>query len=163
MADKILAIFAKEFTDNKFVVDSTTEIGPKVGKDLRDDALIAVLVSAIGMILYIAWRFEFSFGVAAGIATFHDVLSVLGIFYLLGKEVNLLLITALLTVAGYSLTDTVVIYDRIRENLRLRPRDHLGRCHELEHQRGLEPDPRDRHHRFPRAGSSVLLRRRGPA
>ena len=126
VADKILAIFAKEFADNKFVVDSTTEIGPKVGKNLRDDALIAVIVSAIGMILYLAWRFEFSFGVTAAIATFHDVLAVLGIFYILGKEVNLLLITALLTLAGYSLSDTVVIYDRIRENLRLRPRDFLG-------------------------------------
>jgi preprotein translocase subunit SecF len=124
-ADKILAVFTKEFADNKFVVDSTTEIGPKVGKSLRDDAMIAVIVSAIGMIVYLAWRFEFSFGVAAAAATFHDVLSVLGIFNILGKEVNLLLITALLTLAGYSLTDTVVVYDRIRENLRLRPRDPL--------------------------------------
>ncbi len=126
VADKIVAIFAKEFADNKFVVDSTTEIGPKVGKSLRDDALVAILFSAIGMIAYIAWRFEFSFGVAAAIATFHDVFAVLGLFYVLGKEVNLLFITALLTLAGYSLSDTVVIYDRIRENLRLRPRDFLG-------------------------------------
>jgi preprotein translocase subunit SecF len=125
VADKIVAVFSKEFADNKFQVDSTTEIGPKVGKSLRDDALIAVIVSAIGMIVYLAWRFEFSFGVAAAAATFHDVLSVLGIFNILGKEVNLLLITALLTLAGYSLTDTVVVYDRIRENLRLRPRDPL--------------------------------------
>jgi len=125
VADKILAVFSKEFADNKFLVDSTTEIGPKVGKSLRDDALIAVIVSAIGMIVYLAWRFEFSFGVAAAAATFHDVLSVLGIFNILGKEVNLLLVTALLTLAGYSLTDTVVVYDRIRENLRLRLRDPL--------------------------------------
>jgi preprotein translocase subunit SecF len=124
-ADKILAIFSKEFADNKFQVDSTTEIGPKVGKTLRDDALIAVIFSAVGMIVYLAWRFEFSFGVAAAAATFHDVLSVLGIFNILGKEINLLLVTALLTLAGYSLTDTVVVYDRIRENLRLRPRDPL--------------------------------------
>jgi preprotein translocase subunit SecF len=125
VADRIVAVFSKEFADNKFQVDSTTEIGPKVGKSLRDDAMIAVIVSAIGMIVYLAWRFEFSFGVAAAAATFHDVLSVLGIFNILGKEVNLLLITALLTLAGYSLTDTVVIYDRIRENLRLRPKDPL--------------------------------------
>jgi preprotein translocase subunit SecF len=125
VADKILAIFTKDFADNKFVVDSTTEIGPKVGKSLRDDALVAILFAAIGMIIYIAWRFEFSFGVAAAIATFHDVLAVLGVFYILGKEVNLLLVTALLTLAGYSLSDTVVIYDRIRENLRLRTRDPL--------------------------------------
>lgn len=126
VADKIVEIFTKEFSDNKFVVDSTTEIGPKVGKTLQQDTLIAVIVSAIGMILYLAWRFEFSFGVAAAAATFHDVLSVLGIFNILGKEVNLLLVTALLTLAGYSLTDTVVVYDRIRENLRLRPRDPLA-------------------------------------
>jgi preprotein translocase subunit SecF len=126
VADKILAIFAKEFADNKFAVDSTTEIGPKVGKNLQHDTLIAVILSAIGMIIYLAWRFEFSFGVAAAMATFHDVLSVLGVFFILGKEVNLLLVTALLTLAGYSLTDTVVVYDRIRENLRLRPKDLLG-------------------------------------
>ncbi len=126
VADKIVSIFTKEFTDNKFVIDSTTEIGPKVGKTLRDDALIAVVVSAIGMIVYLAWRFEFVFGVAAAAATFHDVLAVLGLFYVLGKEVNLLLITALLTLAGYSLTDTVVVYDRIRENLRIRTRDPLA-------------------------------------
>jgi len=126
VADRIVETFAKEFADNKFAVDSTTEIGPKVGKTLQQDALIAVIISAIGMILYLAWRFEFSFGVAAAAATFHDVLSVLGIFNILGKEVNLLLVTSLLTLAGYSLTDTVVVYDRIRENLRLRPKDPLG-------------------------------------
>jgi preprotein translocase subunit SecF len=124
-ADKIVQIFAKEFSGNKFVVESTTEIGPKVGRNLQHDTLIAVVIAAIGMIVYIAWRFEFSFGVAACVATFHDVLAVLGIFFILGKEVNLLLVTGLLTLAGYSLTDTVVVYDRIRENLRLRPKDAL--------------------------------------
>ncbi len=126
VADTIVQIFAKEFSDNKFVVDSTTEIGPKVGRNLQHDTLIAVIISAVAMIVYIAWRFEFSFGVAACLATYHDVLAILGIFFLLGKEVNLLLITALLTLAGYSLTDTVVVYDRIRENLRLRPKDNLA-------------------------------------
>ncbi len=126
VADRIKEIFTKAFSDNKFVVEASTEIGPKVGQSLQHDALIAVIISAAGMILYIAWRFEFSFGVAAAIATFHDVLVVLGVFFILGKEVNLLLVTALLTLAGYSLTDTVVVYDRIRENLRLRPRDPLA-------------------------------------
>ncbi len=125
VADKVVEVFHKAFTDNKLTVDSTTEIGPKVGKSLQHDTLIAVIISAIGMIVYIAWRFEFSFGVAACIATFHDVLAVLGIFFILGKEVNLLLVTALLTLGGYSLTDTVVVYDRIRENLRLRTKDPL--------------------------------------
>jgi preprotein translocase SecF subunit len=77
-------------------------------------------VSALAIIVYLAWRFEFKFGVAAAIATFHDVAAVVGIFYVLGREMDLLFITALLTIAGYSLTDTVVIFDRIRENIRLR-------------------------------------------
>jgi len=71
-----------------------------------------------GIIGYLAFRFNISFGVAAAIATFHDVLAVLGIFYILNKEINLLIVTALLTLAGYSLTDTVVVFDRIRENMK---------------------------------------------
>ncbi|HEX2055481.1 MAG TPA: protein translocase subunit SecF, partial [Nitrospiraceae bacterium] len=74
-------------------------------------------------IVYIAMRFELRFGLAAAIATFHDVLAVLGAFYVLDKEITLLVVTALLTLAGYSLTDTVVIFDRIRENLRMRRRE----------------------------------------
>src|SRR5208282_6854929 len=70
-----------------------------------------------GILLYVAWRFQLRFGIGATIATFHDVLAVLGIFYILNKEMNLIFLTAVLTVAGYSLTDTVVVFDRIRENL----------------------------------------------
>jgi preprotein translocase subunit SecF len=125
IADRVVAVFAKEFPDNHFVVDATTEIGPTVGKKLQQDALIAVLISFAGIILYIAARFEFRFGLAAAIATFHDVLAVLGGFYLLDKEITLLVVTALLTLAGYSLTDTVVVFDRIRENLKLRRRDSI--------------------------------------
>lgn len=122
-AERVMAVFAKEFPNNHFVVESTTEIGPTIGKKLQEDALIAVVMSFAGIILYIAARFELRFGVAAALATFHDVLAVLGAFYLLDKEITLLVVTALLTLAGYSLTDTVVVFDRIRENLRLRRRD----------------------------------------
>jgi len=122
-AERVMAIFAKEFPNNKFMVDSSTEIGPTIGKKLQEDALIAVVMSFAGIILYIAARFELRFGVAAALATFHDVLAVLGAFYLLDKEITLLVVTALLTLAGYSLTDTVVVFDRIRENLKLRRRD----------------------------------------
>ncbi|HEX9154757.1 MAG TPA: protein translocase subunit SecF [Nitrospira sp.] len=123
-AERVVVIFTKEFPANKFVVDSTTEIGPTIGKKLQEDALIAVLVSFAGIILYIAARFEFRFGIAAALATFHDVLAVLGAFYVLDKEITLLVVTALLTLAGYSLTDTVVVFDRIRENLRMRRREN---------------------------------------
>lgn len=122
-AERVMAVFAKDFPNNKFVVDATTEIGPTIGKKLQEDALIAVVISFIGIILYIAARFELRFGVAAALATFHDVLAVLGAFYVLDKEITLLVVTALLTLAGYSLTDTVVVFDRIRENLRLRRRE----------------------------------------
>ena len=125
VADRVISAFSKEMPNNRFVVDSTTEIGPTIGRKLQQDALIAVLISFVGIILYIAARFELRFGVAAAIATFHDVLAVLGAFYVLDKEITLLVVTALLTLAGYSLTDTVVVFDRIRENLRVRRRDDI--------------------------------------
>lgn len=113
------------FPDNPFIVESSTEIGPSIGKKLRNDTLIAIAVAMLGIILYIAWRFDFKFGIAAAMATFHDVLAIFAIFFLLGKEVNLLLITAVLTIAGYSLTDTVVVFDRIRENLHKNMKESL--------------------------------------
>ncbi len=122
-AEKVVSIFTKEFPGNTFVVESTTEIGPTIGKKLQEDALVAIVISFAGIILYIAARFEFRFGIAAALATFHAVLAVLGAFYVLDKEITLLVVTALLTLAGYSLTDTVVVFDRIRENLRMRRRD----------------------------------------
>jgi preprotein translocase subunit SecF len=120
VAERVVAVFTKEFPANRFVVDSSTEIGPTIGQKLQQDALIAILVSFAGIILYVAARFELRFGIAAALATFHDVLAVLGAFYLLDKEITLLVVTALLTLAGYSMTDTVVVFDRIRENLRMR-------------------------------------------
>jgi len=109
--------FKTEFADNPFTVESSTEIGPSIGDKLRKDTMIAVALSLLGIILYIAWRFDFKFGIGATIATMHDVLAMIAVFYILNKEINLLFITAVLTIAGYSLTDTVVIFDRIRENL----------------------------------------------
>ncbi len=126
VAGAVEEVFRKEFTANKFTVESSSEIGPSVGDKLRKDTLIAVLISIVGIIIYIAWRFDFKFGVAAAIATFHDVLAIFAIFFLLNKEVNLLLITAALTIAGYSLTDTVVVFDRIRENLHKNMKDSLA-------------------------------------
>lgn len=117
VADTIEDIFKKEFPGNTFIMESSTEIGPSVGDKLRKDTLIAVAISMLGIIIYIAWRFDFKFGVGAIVATLHDVLAMFAVFYLFNKEINLLFITAVLTVAGYSLTDTVVVFDRIRENL----------------------------------------------
>jgi preprotein translocase subunit SecF len=124
-SDRVQAMFKQEFPENPFEVVSIVEIGPVIGQALQRDALVAIAVTLIAIVIYIALRFEFRFGVAAAIATLHDILAVLGIFYVLHKEINLLIITALLTLAGYSLTDTVVVFDRIRENLKRNRRDPL--------------------------------------
>jgi len=125
VAGTVEEVFRKEFPANPFTVESSTEIGPSIGEKLRKDTLIAIVIALIGIILYIAWRFDFKFGVAAAIATLHDVLAIFAIFFVLGKEVDLLLITAVLTIAGYSLTDTVVVFDRIRENMRKNLKESL--------------------------------------
>ncbi len=124
-SDKIQTVFKQEFPNNPFEVISIEEIGPVIGQALKRQSLWAITVSIAAIIVYIAFRFQFKFGVAAAIATVHDVLAVLGIFYILHKEINLLIVTALLTLAGYSLTDTVVVFDRIRENIKRNKREPL--------------------------------------
>ena len=109
-----------------FTVEGINDVGPAIGGELLAAAQKAILLSLVGIVLYIWYRFEFTFGVAATIATFHDVLAVLGIVWLLNREITFLTVSALLTLAGYSLTDTVVVYDRIRENLRGRRRGSFG-------------------------------------
>jgi SecD/SecF fusion protein len=126
MSDKVASILSQEFPQNHFSIERVAEIGSSVSKALQQAALIAITISLAGIIIYLAWRFEFRFGIAATIATFHDVLAVLGVFFLLGREITLLVVTALLTLAGYSLTDTVVVFDRIRENLGKRTKKDLG-------------------------------------
>ena len=123
---KIKETLTQGFSDNPFILESSNEVGPVIGRELQVAALWAIVVSLLGIVTYIAWRFEFRFGIAATVATFHDVLVVLGIFFLMGKEITLLIVTALLTLAGYSLTDTVVVFDRIRENFRARRRGSLA-------------------------------------
>lgn len=126
MAEDIRAILNKSLPQNNFKIEGTEEIGASISQYLRNRALLAVGISLVGIILYLAWRFELIFGIAAAAATFHDVMAVLGIFYLLNKEITLLVVTALLTLGGYSLTDTVVVFDRIRENL-ARSRESLAK------------------------------------
>jgi preprotein translocase subunit SecF len=127
-AELVPAAFVKAQPGLQVTVDSTTEIGPSIGEKLRKDTIIAVAISMLGIICYIAWRFDFKFGVGAVIATLHDVLAMFAAYYLTGREFNLLFITAVLTIAGYSLTDTVVIFDRIRENLH---KDLKGSLHKI--------------------------------
>jgi len=126
VADPVLKLLRDKLPGNPFAVESVSEIGPAIGHKLRQDATWALAISALAIIVYLAWRFEFKFGVTAAIATFHDIFAMVGIFWALGIEQDLLFITALLTIGGYSLTDTVVIFDRIRENIRLRKRNSFS-------------------------------------
>lgn len=127
-AETIPVALQKGLPGTVITVESTTEIGPSVGEKLRKDTLIAVAISMLGIICYIAWRFDFHFGVSAIVATLHDIMAMFAVFYLFNKEINLLFITAVLTIAGYSLTDTVVVFDRIRENLH---KDLKGAMHNI--------------------------------
>lgn len=115
--DKIGQILSTRLSDKKYEVLETNMVGSMVGKTLKQNAIIAIIFSLVGIIVYIWIRFNFVFGIAATIATFHDVIIMLGLFFIMGREMNILFVTALLTIAGYSLTDTVVVYDRIRENM----------------------------------------------
>ena len=122
VTEPVLKLFREKMPGNPFTVESISEIGPAIGHKLRQDATWALGIAFVAIIIYLAWRFEFKFGVTAAVATFHDIFAMVGIFWALGIEQDLLFITALLTIGGYSLTDTVVIFDRIRENIRLRKR-----------------------------------------
>jgi len=106
-------------------VRSVDMVGPKVGAELRSKAIAATLYALAGMLVYIAFRFEWIYGVAAVVACFHDTIITIGLFSLFGKEIDLTVIAALLTLVGYSMNDTIVIFDRIRENLKLSRREPL--------------------------------------
>jgi preprotein translocase subunit SecF len=108
-----------------YSVRSVDMVGPKVGAELRAKAIAATLYALAGMLVYIAFRFEWIYGVAAVIAVFHDTIITLGMFSIFGKEIDLTVIAALLTLVGYSMNDTIVIFDRIRENLKLSRREPL--------------------------------------
>ena len=106
------------FKDNRLEVRSVDSVGARIGKELASSAILAVLVTLLLVLIYLSWRFEFRFGVGAVVALFHDVLITLGIFSLLNLEISLPVVGAFLTIVGYSLNDTIVVYDRIRENLK---------------------------------------------
>jgi len=111
------------FSLGNFTIRNVEIVGPKVGAQLRRQAVLATLYALLGMLVYIAFRFEWIYGAAAVIAVFHDVLITLGFFSLFHYEISLTVIAALLTLVGYSMNDTIVIFDRVRENLRLMRRE----------------------------------------
>lgn len=108
-----------------FAIRQVEIVGPKVGADLREKALLATLYALGGMLVYIAFRFEFVAGVGAVLASFHDAIITIGVFSFLNREISLTVIAAILTLIGYSINDTIVVLDRVRENLKLRFREAL--------------------------------------
>ena len=138
-------------------------VGPKVGAELRNKAVLATLYALAGMLVYIAFRFEWIYGVGAVIACFHDTIITIGLFSLFNKEISMTVIAALLTLVGYSMNDTIVIFDRIRENLQdLAPRA-AGGGDEPDRQPDLEPDRDDFGPDVPDGDRAVSVRRSGTA
>jgi preprotein translocase subunit SecF len=119
----VVAALGDSYYAGNFAIINVEIVGPKVGAELRRQAILVTLYALAGMLVYIAFRFEWVYGAAAVLAVFHDVLITLGLFSLFHFEISLTVIAALLTLVGYSMNDTIVIFDRIRENLRLMRRE----------------------------------------
>ena len=117
LGDKVGSILSSELPEKQFFLESQSEIGSSVSSVLRNKAIQAIFISLAGVIIYLAVRFDIRFGLAGAAATFHDVMVILGICWIMDIEITLLLVTALLTLAGYSLNDSVIVFDRIRENM----------------------------------------------
>jgi preprotein translocase subunit SecF len=122
---QIVAALQARYSENPAHVIKTDVVGPTVGNQLKKQALLATLYSMLGMLIYLWFRFQLIYGVAAVVACFHDTLITVGAFALTNQEVSLTVIAAILTLVGYSMNDTIVVFDRIRENLRLSRRESL--------------------------------------
>jgi preprotein translocase subunit SecF len=123
LPDSVVSEIRENSYLGSFTIISVESVGPKVGRELRDRAQSAILFSLLGMLAYIAFRFWPIYGVAAIVALFHDVFLTLGFFSISGKEISLTVVAALLTLVGYSINDTIVVFDRVRENMKLMRRE----------------------------------------
>jgi preprotein translocase subunit SecF len=122
---QIVEALQTHYSENSFAVRNVQVVGPTVGKQLEKQALLATLYSMLGMLVYLWFRFQLIYGVAAVVACFHDTLITVGAFALTSQEISLTVIAAILTLVGYSMNDTIVVFDRIRENLHLSRRESL--------------------------------------
>lgn len=126
-AERLRESLIRGFPERTIEIRRTESVGPKIGEELKNRAWAAIVISIFGILIYITWRFEFKFAIGAIVALIHDVLITVGIFSILNKEISLAIIAALLTIVGYSLNDTIVVFDRIRENFSLRRRESYDR------------------------------------
>jgi len=125
LSQTVKTTLEKSYGEGKVDLRRAEMVGPQVGKDLRQKGLMAVVWAIVGILIYITWRFEFRFGMGALVATVHDVLITLGAFSLFNKEIDLPIIAAFLAIIGYSLNDTIIVCDRIRENMGKHSKDGL--------------------------------------
>jgi preprotein translocase subunit SecF len=124
--DAVLDALKQDFYTSNYGVKGGDIVGPQVGAQLRKQATLAVLFSLVAMLVYLWFRFEMIYGVAAVVAVFHDTLITVGAFSLTNQEITLTVIAAILTLVGYSMNDTIVVFDRIRENVKLMRRESLA-------------------------------------
>lgn len=122
-SDRLVQELSNQLKDNKVEIRLKETVGPRIGSELRRAAMWAILISLVLILIYVGWRFEFKYASGAVIALFHDVLVPLTFFSLLNLEISLNIIAAFLTIVGYSINDTIVIFDRIRENLKIHRRE----------------------------------------
>jgi len=122
LGGRLIGLIRADFPERQVELRREESVGPRIGKELRSKAFFAIIFAMLGILVYISWRFEFRFAVAAVLALIHDVLITLGFFSVTNREISLAVIAAFLTIVGYSLNDTIVVFDRIREDLRLHSR-----------------------------------------
>ncbi|MEE8319586.1 MAG: protein translocase subunit SecF [bacterium] len=126
VSDDIHGALVADFGEDGVSVELVEMVGPQVGADLRRKGMLSIVYAMMGILVYITLRFQFRFALGAIAALVHDVLITIGVFSVFGKEFTLPVVAALLTIIGYSLNDTIVVYDRIRENMRRSPKDNLA-------------------------------------
>ena len=126
ISDEVFVILAERFGEEKVSLELVEMVGPQVGADMRRKGVSSILYAMVGILIYITLRFQFRFALGAIAALVHDITITIGIFSLFDKEFTLPVIAALLTIIGYSLNDTIVVYDRIRENIRRTPKEKLA-------------------------------------
>lgn len=126
LANQIDRVLEQTYGADMVEIRRAEMVGPQVGKELRQKGLLAILYAMVGILIYITWRFEFRFAVGSIIALVHDVIITLGLFSIFGKEIDLPIIAAFLAIIGYSLNDTIIVYDRIRENMAKNTRESLA-------------------------------------
>ncbi len=116
-ADAIVAKLQQDFPQAGLTIEQTDTVGPRIGKELAGRSLFALALGLLGILIYVTLRFEFSFALGALVALLHDVIITVGVFALLGREISMVMVGAVLTIAGYSINDTIVVFDRVREGL----------------------------------------------